>query len=255
MTRNQLRTLTGAILCATLAPLAQADTIFGVYVGANQWANDVSGHINTNGAGDSDIDAKDGLNLDADKGDTVYIAVEHPIPLIPNVRFAFTNLRFTGDETLNKEITFNGTTYAAATNIESEIDISHNDVTLYYELLDNVVSLDVGVNVRIFDGSVALSSAGTGRESISLDQAVPMLYASARADLPLTGLYVGGDAYFLSIGSNEMSDLTAKVGYTITHGFGVEGGYRVLRLKLDDVNNLNSDVKIDGAYASATFHF
>ena len=56
-------------------------------MGANQWANDVGSHINT--SEDSHIDAKDTLNLDADKGNTVYIAVERPIPLIPNVRFAF----------------------------------------------------------------------------------------------------------------------------------------------------------------------
>ena len=31
--------------------------------------------------------------------------------------------------------------------------------------------------------------------------------------------------------------------------------YRVLRLKLEDINDLDSDLEADGAYAAATFHF
>lgn len=253
MTTRLIRTMTGAALCAALAPIAHADTLFGVYAGANAWESSISGDFNS--VGEAAIDTEDTLNLDDDTPTTVYVAVEHFIPLIPNVRLAFTDMSYSGDATVGAEgITFDGETFAAGSAVSSELDFSHNDVTLYYELLDNVVSLDAGVNIRVFDGEVSLASAGQDT-SVALDEAVPMLYAAARADLPLTGLYVAAEGSFLSLGGNDMQDLTAKVGYTIAGGFGVEGGYRILRLKLEDINDLDSDVEADGAYAAATFHF
>lgn len=253
MTTRLIRALTGAALCASLSSLTHADTIFGVYAGANLWTSSLSGDINSGGG--SLIDTEDTLRLDDDTTSTVYIAVEHAIPLMPNVRIAFTDMKYAGDTLLSEDVTFEDTTFSAGDRINSDLDFSHNDVTLYYELLDNVVSLDAGINVRIFDGAVKLSSPTVENATISLDEAIPMLYAAVRADLPLSGLYAAAEGSFVSVGGNEMQDLTAKVGYTIAGGFGVEGGYRVLRLNLEDINDLDSDVSADGAYASATFHF
>lgn len=253
MTRTLIRTLTGVALCASLAPMASADTLFGVYAGANAWDSSISGDFNS-GAGPV-IDTESTLNLDDDTPSTLYVAVEHAIPLIPNVRFAFTDMKYSGESTLASGINFNDVDFGAGEVVSSELDFSHNDITLYYELLDNVVSLDAGINVRIFNGSVALQSPLTREASIELDDAVPMLYGAVRADLPLTGLYVSAEGYLVQVSGNEMQDLTAKVGYEIAGGFGVEGGYRVLRLNLEDINDLDSDISIDGAYAAATFHF
>ncbi len=253
MTTILKRTLIATALCASLTSLAHADTVFGVYAGANAWAGSISGDFNSGGG--SSIDTEDTLNLDDDTPTTLYVAVEHPIPLMPNVRFAFTDMTYSGSTTLAEDVTFSGATFATGEQIDSDLDFSHNDITLYYELLDNVVSLDAGVNIRVFDGEVKLSSADTGIATVEIDEAVPMLYAAARADLPLTGLYVAAEGNMFSIGGNDIQDLTAKVGYTLIGGLGVEGGYRVLRLNLDDINSLDSEVHVDGAYASATFHF
>lgn len=253
MTTRLIRTLTGAALCVSLASTAHADTIFGFYAGASAWSSSISGEFGTGDA--SVIDTEDTLNLDDDTPSTVYVAVEHAVPLLPNVRFAFTDMSYSGSTTLASGITFDDVNFTAGSALSSELDFSHNDVTLYYELLDNVVSLDAGVNVRIFDGAITLQAPGSALASIQIDEAVPMLYGALRADLPLTGLYVSAEGNFLSIGDNDMQDLTAKVGYTIAGGFGVEGGYRVLRLNLEDINSLDSELDVDGAYASATFHF
>lgn len=253
MTTRLIRTLTGAALCVSFAPLANADTFFGVYAGASAWSSSISGDFASDEG--SVIDTEDTLNLDDDTPSTLYVAVEHGVPLIPNVRFAFTDMSYSGNATLSQSITFDDVTFGAGAQVSSDLDFSHNDITLYYELLDNVVSVDAGINVRVFDGSIALKATGTPNASIEIDEAVPMLYGALRADLPLTGLYVSAEGNFLKIDNNDMQDLTAKVGYTIAGGFGVEGGYRVLRLNLEDVNNLNSEVDIDGAYAAATFHF
>lgn len=253
MTTRLIRALTGAALCVSLAPMAHADTIFGIYAGASAWSSSISGELAS--GGESVIDTDNTLNIDDDTPSTVYVAVEHAVPLLPNVRFAFTDMSYSGNTTLASGITFDDVNFAAGSSLSSDLDFSHNDITLYYELLDNVVSVDAGINVRIFDGAISLESPNSVNATIQLDEAVPMLYGALRADLPFSGLYVSAEGNFFSIDGNDMQDLTAKVGYTIAGGFGVEGGYRVLRLNLEDINNLDSELDVDGAYASATFHF
>lgn len=252
MTTTMFRTLTGLTLCATLAPLAHADTIFGIYAGADVWSSSVSGDFNSRG--ESVIDTEASLNLDSDTPTSVYVAIEHPIPLIPNVSFRFTDMKYSGNSTLTENISFVDAEFTAGQQVSSTLDFSHNDITLYYELLDNVVSLDAGVNIRVFDGSAVLAADGI-QGGLQIDEAIPMLYAAARADLPLTGLYVSAEGSFVQVSGNKMQDVKAKIGYTIVGGLGVEGGYRVLRLNLEDVNDLDSDITIDGAYAAGTFHF
>ncbi|CBL44481.1 Hypothetical protein HDN1F_08980 [gamma proteobacterium HdN1] len=247
--------LAGATLCATLslAATTHADTLFGVHTGAQYWANDISGHVNTSSG--SRIDSDQTLDLDSDKSYSAAFTLTHDAPLIPNARVTFNQLSFDGETTLTDDIRFHGQNFVKGSKVTSEIDLTHNDVTLFYRWMDNLVTIDGGINLRLFDGSIALQSAAIGEETLGIDQAVPMLFASTRISLPLTGVYVGGDAYFLSIESNKMTDLTAKVGYEIAGGLAIEGGYRVLRLKLDDVNDIYSNIKVDGAYASVNFSF
>ena len=89
----------------------------------------------------------------------------------------FTNLSFTGDETLNKRNHVQWDSLMPLLRISSEIDISHNDVTLYYELLDNVVSLDVGKPVRIFMVRLRCLRRRQGVNRSVWIRRLPMLYA------------------------------------------------------------------------------
>ncbi len=88
-----------------------------------------------------------------------------------------------------------------------------------------------------------------------LDFVVPMLYGKAQFDLPLTGLYVGVQGNWLGAGDAQLYDLWGKVGYTFAFGLGLEAGLRKMALELDDVEDMDADVTLDGTYLAATFHF
>ena len=242
--------LAGIAICAALSPTALADTVLGIYAGAATWQSSLSGDFNSEDQ--SDIDTEDQLGLDDEDANTFYVALEHPIPLVPNVKLRRTELDYSERTALVAPVTFEGQTFSGTT--ESTIDLSHTDGTLYYELLDNVVSLDVGLTARVFDGKVELADADS-KESIDLDATLPMLYGAVLAKLPLTGLYAGVEANYISVGEGSLYDATAKIGYESSIGLGVEGGYRVINLSLEDVDDLESDLTSDGAYAAVTYHF
>ncbi|MDX1693681.1 MAG: TIGR04219 family outer membrane beta-barrel protein [Ketobacteraceae bacterium] len=254
------KTFITAAACLLAAPtVASADTI-GFFGGAGTFKPEFSGTFKNSDTSDTvgEIDLEDDLGLDDDTATFFYVAIEHPVPLLPNIRLARTDMEQEGSTTLEDAIEFNGKTYDA--EIESTIDLSHTDVTLYYELLDNWVNLDLGLTVRQFDGKLEI----TGREANSgqtetakedVDFPVPMLYAKAQFDLPFTGLYAAVDGNIIGYGGNSFIDATGKIGYETSLGFGVEAGLRTITLEIDDEDNLEADMDFSGMYLSAFYHF
>ncbi|MAR92952.1 MAG: hypothetical protein CML06_19055 [Pseudomonadales bacterium] len=240
-----------------LSSPSQADMLLGIYVGGGSVDYDLSGDFtdleeDTNNT----IDFEDELGLEGDSGTYFYVALEHGIPVLPNIRFARSEIDESGSQTLSRPISFDGVDFPAGIPVESKLDFSHNDFTFYYELLDNWVNLDLGLTARQFDGEISASSplvTETAQED--LDFVVPMLYGKAQFDLPLTGLYVSAEGNWIGAGGAQLYDLWGKVGYTFAFGLGVEAGLRKMALELDDVEDLDADLTLDGTYIAATFHF
>jgi outer membrane protein len=250
----RLRTPLYAALYTTLLalPLTATADIIGAEFGAYAWQPDFSGNVSTGGAA-ARIDLQDDLGFDDDDSTSYYIALEHPLPLLPNLLLSYTDLETSASATLNRDIAFDDQVYTFNSNVNSTLDLSHTDATFYYELLDNWVNLDMGVTARIFDSQVDISdNNNTGSES--LDVVVPMLYAAGRFDLPLTGLYAGASANGVSLGDADLLDYLINIGYETSLGLGMELGYRKMDLDYDDDND-EIDLTADGAYVGVYFDF
>ena len=136
-------------LASILSTNVQADAL-GIYLGGQIWDNQASG---TFGDGSSQVD----FNLADQTQNSFFIAFEHPVPLIPNIRIASTTLETEGSTTLNTEFEFDGQTFSENTNVNADFNISYVDYTLYYELFDNdLISFDFGLTGRDFDGDVTV---------------------------------------------------------------------------------------------------
>lgn len=234
------------------APLASADFL-GVYAGVGQWQSDYSGYL---GDVDNDIDVES-LGLDESDNNMVYVAFEHPIPLIPNARLQHTDLSSSQSATIVDTFTLDGQVFTPG-EVATDIDLTHIDGTLYYELLDNWVSLDLGLTVRKFDGYVQAQNETVGTSQyVALDEAIPMVYGKARFDLPLTGLSVGGQANVINYDDNSLSDMSVNVAYdfvnTLALDIGLEIGYRQMNLEINE--DVTADVELSGPYASLNLHF
>jgi outer membrane protein len=241
----QKRLIALAVLAASASFNTQAD-IVGVTAGAYVWQQNWEGDVK---AGSESIDLNNDLGYDDESGKSFYVALEHPIPVLPNIRLQSTDLDISETNTLKRSFTYDGKGYVATNTVDSTTDLSHTDGTFYYEILDNWVNLDVGLTVRMFDGEVRIKNQTTGDEgSIDIDAPLPMAYINARFELPLTGLYASGLGNVIAYGDNKVTDMTLALGYELGV-VGLELGYRNFDVQLED-DNEEANVTVDGYFLS-----
>lgn len=251
MLRSCLSASLLTILFAAAAPAA-GDTVLGVYAGVASWQQNVSGNL---ASGITDLDVEDDLGMDDDSNNMFYIALEHPVPMLPNIRVQHAEIKLGGDNALTRTIEFNGNSFTVAEQVATDIDLTQSDAVFYYEVLDNYLTLDLGLAARYVDGFVEVSSSTTNA-SAEFSGVIPMLYAQARVDLPLTGFWVGAQAQGMSYDGNQLLDGTAQIGWESALGLGVELGYRTFKLELDEFDEVDSaEIDIDGVYFGLNYHF
>lgn len=251
LTQRMRTPLLSAVLLSGLTLPALADSI-GVRAGAYMWNPDISGTVR---AGGEKVDLHDDLGFSDENANVFFVSIEHPLPLLPNLLLQHTQLDTNATHTLNRTITFDDTTYIASDRVKTTLDLSHTDATLYYELLDNWVELDLGLTVRVFENGVKIKSEITGQNAkLDFNSVIPMVYAAARFNLPLSGLYVAVDGNGIGYSGNTLFDYRAMVGYESPMGLGAQVGIRNFDLNYQDGDD-EGDVKIDGAFAEVFYHF
>lgn len=225
-----------------MAGTAQADFL-GLYVGGGMWKHSPSGDFSSTNSGSSVIDLESNLGMSSENEAYMYAAFEHPIPLIPNIRIESTALAHDG--------TANGVDFDGQTGLTgpSTISLDSLDTILYWRILDNWVNVDLGLNLRKYDGEFKVDT-----QKIAVTESVPMAYAAVQFDLPFTGLSVGGDYNYASLRGNTVNDIRMRVLYEMGV-IGFEGGIRNSSVKLDDADNVNVDMKFDGLFLGVFLHF
>ena len=218
---------------------ANADAL-GFFVGGGMWDYDPSGTFGT--TGDDVIDVESDLNFGGEQDAYVWAAFEHFVPIIPNIRIEAASMSSDGAA---NGLDFNGVTLTGP----ASVSLDTTDAILYYRLLDNWVSLDLGLTVRSLDGDFVIDT-----ETVSISETIPMLYASAQFDLPFTGFSVGGDINVINYDGSEYRDIRLRALYEIGV-IGFEAGYKTSTLVLDDVSGVSSDLEYSGLILGAFLHF
>ncbi len=251
MNRKLMVTLT-----LLLSPLPATGDVLGVEVGVQGWAYDISGtaRYKTKDSA-NDIDVNKDLGYDDDELAYFYGVLEHPVPVLPNVKISHTNIDTDADGTLRRSFVYGDIIFNASENVRSSVELKQTDITLYYEVLDNVVSLDLGLNAKYIDSQAEIIGETSGRESADVSGWVPMLYAAVGADLPLTGFSVSADGSLIQFQDSKFYDYSLRARYTSPWHVGVDVGYRSIRLDLDDFDDSFADVEFDGPYAGLYLSF
>jgi outer membrane protein len=241
------------IVAITLSPLTAAADIVGLTIGGGSWQASPEGSI-----GRSDIDLESTLNLDEQNNQFIFIALEHPVPLLPNIRLQQSEMDWTGSALVTAGTDLNGNPFISDEQVEVSLDLSHTDATLYYEVLDNVVDLDLGITARAFDGEASLVGVSQ-QESIDLDAIGPLLYGQVGVDFPLTGLSAHMIANWINIDEFKLVDWAAQLTYEFdllpAVDTGLVLGYRSMSVELDDLDDLQSDATFEGYYLAFQLHF
>lgn len=230
---------------------AQADAV-GVRFGAYAWQPDYDGTVKSGG---EKVDINNDLGLDDDDSTVFYVAIEHPIPLLPNVLIQRTQLDTKATQRLTRTFVFDDVTYTSSDTVKTDLDLSHTDATFYYEILDNWAEVDIGLTVRAFDDGIKLTAVNAAKtSSADIDAVLPMLYIAAKFNLPLTGAYIAVDGNGIGYSGNTLLDYRASVGYESPFGLGAEIGVRNFDLNYEDGDD-EADVSVRGGYASVFYHF
>ena len=235
--------------------LSAADTL-GVRVGANYWSYDISGTARYQSKDSANnIDVNKDLGYDDGSLGHYYISLEHPVPLLPNVRISKTDIDEDANGRLTNTVRYGDIIFQADEDVSSKVELDQTDITLYYSLLDNVVNLDLGLNAKYIDSKARITGAVSGTQSADVSGWVPMLYAGVGADLPLTGLSISADGAYVKYKSSSFYDATVRATYATPWFVGVDVGYRKIKLDLDDFDDSFADVEFDGPYAGLYLHF
>nr|WP_010133076.1 TIGR04219 family outer membrane beta-barrel protein [Microbulbifer agarilyticus] len=237
-------------LCAALASAgANADTILGFDATAGAWKPSYTGAV---GVDSYNVDE---FSLAEDNATFLQVALEHPIPVIPNILLAHSKIETSGMAMLSEDVTFADETFTVGSDITSDINLTHTDATLYYEILDNWVNLDLGLTARQYSGELTVASDMLSEE-IELSGVLPMVYGVARFDLPFTGWSIIAQGNGTSYKGDSHTDITAKVRWDFVPAidFAIEAGYRVMSLDVQELDAFQSDLEIKGPYLGLNLH-
>jgi outer membrane protein len=248
--------IAAALSLACLAPAAQADTLLGLYLGAEGWQADNSGSFAEKGNSES-------FNFKDETFSSYYAALEHPVPFIPNIKLRYTELELDGSTTLSETFEFDGKNFTVGTTANTLTDLNHIDYTLYYELFDNdLVSFDFGLNLKQFDGSIKLTGTVDGTTTTEVKDfsgLVPLGYLRAQFGLPMTGFSVFAEGSMLAIDDSKIQDYQVGVAWEVLGNLAMDlslkAGYRSMVIELDDIDDITTDIDVSGPFAGIEIHF
>lgn len=217
-----------------LSGLAQADVV-GVKGDLSYWAYDGQANMAAQtAASDQDLERKGAAQLS--------LAIEHPVPLIPNAKIRYVNLKTQTENEVAGQPVY-------------DINMDHADFILYYEILDNIVNADVGVGATTLNGHVTTLALS----KTDIDKTVPVIYATAGAKLPFTGLSAKGEVLYSNFNDAKITDAQAELQYNFIDNLlvdvGLKAGYRILDIKLDDYEKNDLKFNFKGPYIGLDIHF
>ena len=245
------KNLTGCVLAASTLALLATGAVRAEFIGLNinesHWASPTSNTFRDN---DPDrINLVDDLELTNPEETSRIIVLEHPISALPNIKYQGSQL----DSNAN----IHGQTLGSGDQGTSTFDLSSDDLVLYYQLFNDGIDLDLGVDVKRLDGEI--SYAGATDRTVEVDETIPLLYLSARFDLPMNGLYVGAnlnaDVIDLGVSESTAQDSTIMLGYDSGNGVGLAGGYKHFSLDLNNADAPDTDLEYDGIFLNGYINF
>ena len=198
-------------------------------------------------------DLEDTLGFSEQQDLFAKVYIEHPFLLIPNIRLGYTTLGHDGSNSV--ELFSWGDIVNFTGEIDNSLSLDTSDITLYYELLDNWVEVDMGLTVRYITGNIDVTT-DISNNAVDFSTWIPMLYGKARFIFPTTDLSLQVEGNAVSYGSLTSYDYELSARYTLAMGIGIEAGYKVFHLDSNELlDGLNADLTFSGPYAAAIWDF
>ena len=240
------------LIGVSLLSISNADFIGGE-VGFAGWSTKLSGDIKK-GADSLDFEKDLGFG-DSKANSFAWAYIDHPVPLLPNLKIQKTNWSDSGEGLITAKIFDNKTING---RVKTDLTLDQLDIIPYWRLLDNWINFDLGLNFKLIDGNIKIDSDSQDVDT-DFKAVVPMGYAKVRFDMPFTGLSIEADVSYISYSGSSFSDIKGGLVYQLSLApllaIGATVGYRQENLTLDDVDGIYGKIDIKGPYFGAFVHF
>lgn len=241
-----------SLLCLSMLMSVKSHAeVFDISVGTQYWDYDLKGNVRTDIAaeGSVNINFKDNSNVD------YFIIFEHAVPYWPNLKIKRNNIQSDGLMSVRLPDVLSGN----IARVNADINLSHTDVVLYYELMDSWVNLDLGLSAKYFNGhnrfKYVLLDYTLYRDDTKFSDWLPMLYLQTQFELPLTGLSAKAAVESITFDRNRATNFELSLQYQNSFGLAADIGYRKLDVNLKNYKNFKSDLKANGYYLGVNYSF
>lgn len=129
--------------------------------------------------------------------------------------------------------------------------MDHADFILYYEILDNIVMPEMLKITQSIVTTLALSKT-------DIDKTVPVIYATAGAKLPFTGLSAKGEVLYSNFNDAKITDAQAELQYNFIDNLLVDVGLKAATVFWTlNWTTTKNDLKFNfkGPYIGLDIHF
>jgi outer membrane protein len=224
------------------------------------WLPEFSGDfsVDKDGVAGTNIDVESDLDI----GDESYPSFEafagvgaHHISLM------YTKADYTGRETLGRTVHFMGRQFTEGTAVRSDLQFTMLDIEYQYDIVDleNILAgLSVGIigKVKYIDGQFRLKDTALGLDDEeSFTAPIPMLGLALHAGILADILEARVRGTGIIYPNNTVYEWLAEVSYTPFPFLDIQGGYRVMKLDVDDISDVYADIVFRGPYIGLTISF
>jgi len=243
------------LLVALLLPAASS--AFELGARGYYWFPSLDGKVNV----DEAASIGDTINFEKDLGvkDENYPSFEvflgggrHHLSL------TYTNIDYSGRNTLTEDIIFNGETYTATSLVESSIEYKMMDLLYQYDFLnlENVLagfSLGVVLQVKYLDGEVGLKTTGIDeKEDFTLP--IPMIGLNLHIGMLADVLEARLRGTAIGYAGNAIYELMADISWTPLPFLDIHGGYKTFVIDIDE-DDVIFDYDMSGPFVAITVSF
>jgi outer membrane protein len=256
----------GALFLAT----SVSGALLEVDVGAGGWSQQWDGYLelggvknyfNNSGAEGDQNPNTGNFGLESQKNGYFYFRVVHPLPLLPNFRFQYTNYNTSGRSSFiagNLKLLGKVEIPVSLTDAETHLELDSYDLTLFYQL-SNWINLGVGVD--LWKGSLKITGKDQLGETrvVEGDFTLPIPYLYGRVETPpVAGFSIVASGKWASFNENHHYDWEGAVKYLWDLPGPIDPyirvGYRYKELKWVDGED-QTLLKIEGPFAEVAIEF
>jgi len=241
---------------ASANDLSSADSGGGITIEARYFNPSLTFKAQT-----SSIDYNGGaLDFKNDLGITDKSSMEYRVQLGDNFRLSYANFAYNGNATLNQNLNYQGTTYAANALVASDLGIKYARLTWFKTITQSDdLSTKFILDLKGFQFNTSVNAVVNGSPTSAAKTftgAIPTIGFAVNARLDnnfvafgeITGLPLGQYGHFY--------DGEAGIRYNFDKTVAVNLGYRALDLSVKDPSSGdNAEFKIAGPFINAQYKF